>query len=86
MQHEGIAEFEDLLKQRAARLRAGGRQPFRSVYESVHGEQYQYLMVDLVPSLAALDQPPPPEEMPTPLWVSRMDAVQSAQRVVILRI
>lgn len=83
--HDGVAEFEDLLKERAAGLKTGGRQPFRSVYQVLHGVQYRYLMVDSVPSLAVLDQPPPSAGAPTPLWASRMDAVQSAQQVVILR-
>lgn len=83
--HDGVAEFEELLKERAAGIRAGGRQAFRSVYESVHGEQYRYLMVDAVPSLATLDQAAPPAAAPGPLWGRRMDAVQSAQRVEILR-
>ena len=40
-----VAEFEELLRQRTEGLEAAGP-GFRSVYQSVVGEQYTYLMAD----------------------------------------
>ena len=76
-----VAEFEDLLRQRSAGLEAAGP-GFRSVYESVAGEQFTYLMVDFVPSVAALDGP---GTAPPPGWGNRNDAATSAQTVLVMR-
>ncbi len=80
-----VVEWESLLKERAAGLRAGGQQPFRSVYVTLAGKQYNYLMVDSVPSLAALDQPPPAAARPSPEWGGRIDGATNEQTVLYLR-
>ena len=80
-----IEEFESLLKERAAGLRAGGEQAFRSVYVTLVGKQYNYLMVDSVPSLARLDRPAPPAAVPTTQWAGRIDGATNEQTVLILR-
>ncbi len=80
-----VVEFESLLKERAAGLRAGGQQPFRSVYVTLAGKQYNYLMVDAIPSLAVLDQPAPTAAIPSPEWAGRIDGATNEQTVLILR-
>ena len=77
-----VAEFEELLRQRTEGLEAAGP-GFRSVYQSIAGEQYTYLMVDYLPSLSDLDTPRP-ERAPPPGWGTRNDAATTAQRVLVM--
>jgi len=79
-----VSEFEDLLRQRSEGLDAAGA-GFRSVYQSLVGEQFTYLMVDYVPSKAALDGPLAPGAAVPPGWGSRNDAAQSAQTMLLMR-
>jgi len=78
-----IAEFENLLKERAAGLAASG-EGFRSVYQVTVGDQYTYMMSDFLPSMAALDQPRP-NRAPPQGWGPRNDAVTTAQTVLFMR-
>ena len=78
-----VAEFEELLRQRSAGLEATG-EGFRSVYESVVGDQYTYMMSDYVPAIEVLDTPQP-DRAPPPGWGSRNDAVTTAQTVLLMR-
>ena len=58
-----VAEFEELLKQRAAGLKATG-EGFRSVYQSVVGDQYTYMMADYISAIEVLDTPQPDRAPP----------------------
>ena len=73
-----VAEFEELLRTRSAGLEATG-EGFRSVYESVVGDQFTYLMADYVAAIEVLDQPTPPGRIPPPGWTNRNDAATTAQ-------
>jgi hypothetical protein len=78
-----VAEFEELLRQRSAGLEATG-EGFRSVYESVVGDQYTYMMSDFVSSIDVLDTPRP-DRAPPPGWGTRNNAATSAQTVLLMR-
>ena len=79
-----VAEFEELLRTRAAGLEAAGP-GFRSVYESVVGDQFTYLMADYVSAIDVLDQPTSPGRIPPPGWTNRNDAATTAQTVLLMR-
>ena len=78
-----VAEFESLLRERAAALEAGGEQGFRSVWQPVQGPQYTYVIVDPIRSLAVLDEPP--SATPSADWIHRVDAAITEQTSIILR-
>lgn len=78
-----IAEFENLLKERAAGLAATG-EGFRSVYQVLAGDQYTYMMSDFLPSMAALDRPRP-NRAPPQGWGPRNDAVTTAQTIMLMQ-
>ncbi len=80
-----IGEFESLLEERAAGLRAAGQQPFRSVYETLQGDQFTYVIVDFWPSLAAMGEPLDPGPNVSPNWITRLDNTVVSQRSVTLR-
>jgi len=79
-----VAEFENLLRERAAGLAASG-EGFRSVYQTLVGDQFTYMMSDFLPSLALLDGPPRPDRAPPPGWGPRNDAAQTAQTTLLMR-
>ena len=79
-----VAEFENLLKERSAGLAATG-EGFRSVYQTLVGDQYTYMMSDFLPSMALLDGPPQPDRAQPPGWGPRNDAVTTAQTVLLMR-
>lgn len=79
-----LAEFENLLKERAAGLAESG-EGFRSVYQTLAGDQYTYMMSDFLPSMALLDGPPRPERAPPQGWGARNDAATTAQTVLFMR-
>lgn len=79
-----VAEFEDLLGARTEGLEAVST-GFRSVYQVLMGEQFRYLMVDLVPSASAMDGPLAPGAVVPPQWGTRNDAVTLSQTQLIMR-
>jgi len=79
-----VAEFENLLRERAAGLEASG-EGFRSVYQTIVGDQYTYWMADFLPSMAVLDGPPRPNRAPPPGWGARNDAATTAQTMLFMR-
>ncbi|NNC65020.1 MAG: hypothetical protein HKN84_09565 [Gammaproteobacteria bacterium] len=79
-----VAEFENLLQERAAGLARSG-EGRRSVYQMIVGDQFTYLMADFLPSLAVLDGPPQPHRAPPPGWGERNDAATTAQTILLMR-
>ena len=79
-----VAEFEDLLGARTEGMEAVST-GFRSVYQVLMGEQFRYLMVDLIPSVSAMDGSLAPGAVVPPQWGTRNDAVTLSQTQLIMR-
>ncbi len=78
-----VAQFENLLRDRAVALEAAGDQAYRHVYEYLSGTLYTYLVVDPLPTLAVRDRPP---AVPVPPELSEgvRDTVMSRESMTLL--